>query len=207
MTVRMRLNREIFFCMKCISYLQTLIPPLGSHRIKDLLQDVMRDNFGSDDAMPDKGGFSFVNTAEELANDLVDSLVIDVAVDLDFTFGLDLNPLFDSSVTSFLDRLPDPFIEINQFDIDGIVGVNEWSSEFNFDGLEFAMCQAKAMLNISSTLAVYPTRITSPSQLVELVKPPVNDSAGIVFDASLDIVFPVFLMYEGVGLGARIEYL
>lgn len=176
-------------------------------RIKDLLQDVMRDNFGSSSEMPNKGGFSFVGTAEELANDLVQSLAIDVAVGLDFTFGLDLNPMFNSSATSFLDRIPDPFIQINQFDIQGSVGVNEWTSEFDWNGLEFAISQARAMLDISSTLTTSPIRITSPAQLVALVNPPNEGSDRILFNASLDIDFPVFLMYEGIGLGARIQYL
>ena len=87
------------------------------------------------------------------------------------------------------------------------MGVNEWTSEFDWNGLEFAISQARAMLDISSTLTTSPIRITSPAQLVALVNPPNEGSDRILFNASLDIDFPVFLMYEGIGLGARIQYL
>jgi hypothetical protein len=167
----------------------------------------MSDTLGNSSDMPDKGGFSFADTAEELANDLIQSLVIDVSVALDFQFGLDLNPLFNSSATSLWDRIPDPFIQIRQFDLMGSVGVNEWTSTFDFSGLEFSISQAKAMLDISSTLSTSTIRITSPSQLIDLLKPPTEESDKIIFQASLDVEFPVFLMYEGVGVGARISFL
>ena len=51
-----------------------------------------------------------------------------------------------------------------------------------------------------------PIRITNPSDLVALVNPPTQDSDRIVFEASLDVVFPVFLIYQGVGIGSKIEY-
>ena len=157
--------------------------------------------------MPSQGGFSFKDTAEELANDLVQSLVIDVNVDLEFEFGLDLNPMFNSSAISWIDRIPNPFIQLNQFDITGAIGVNEWTSNFDFSGLEFAITQAKAMLNTSVTLSSSPIRIASPSDFTALVKPPSEDSDKILFEASLEVAFPVFLIYEGVGFGAVIEYL
>jgi hypothetical protein len=167
----------------------------------------MSDTLGSSTDMPDKGGFSFVDAAEDLANDLIQSLVIDVSVALDFQFGLDLNPLFNSSATSWWDRIPDVFIQINQFDLIGSIGVNEWTSAFDFSGLEFSISQAKAMLNVSSTLSTSPIKISQPSQLIDLVKPPTEESDKIIFQASLDVEFPVFLMYEGVGVGARIGFL
>lgn len=167
----------------------------------------MSDTLGSSTDMPDKGGFSFVDTAEDLANDLIQSLVIDVSVALDFQFGLDLNPLFNSSATSWWDRIPDPFIQINQFNIMGSIGVNEWTSDFDWFGLEFSISQAKAMLDVSSTLSSFPIRITSPSQLIDLVKPPTEESDKIIFQAGLDVEFPVFLMHGGVGVGARIGFL
>ena len=46
---------------------------------KELLQTFMNETLGSSTEMPSQGGFSFVDTATELANDLVQSLVIDVA--------------------------------------------------------------------------------------------------------------------------------
>ena len=104
----------------------------------------MTETLGSSTDMPDQGGFSFVDTAEELANDLIQSLVVDVQVDLDFVFGLDLNPIFNSSAIGILDRIPHPFIQINQFDISGVIGVNDWTSNFDFSGLDFAIAGAKA---------------------------------------------------------------
>lgn len=159
--------------------------------------------------MPSKGGFSFVDTAEDLANDLIQSLVIDVAVDLDFAFGLNLNPLFNStSDSSMVDRIPSPFIQVNQFDITGVIGVNEWSSTLNFPGdIEFLVNEAKALLNITSTVSSSPIRITTPSELTALIDPPTEDSDRIVFQASLDVVFPVFLIADFVGIGGRIEFL
>lgn len=156
--------------------------------------------------MPSQGGFSFVDTAEVLANDLIQSLVIDASVDLEFNFGLDLMPMFNSSANSWIDRIPDPFIQLNQFDIEGAIGVNEWTSNFDFSGLEFAITQAKAMLNTSVTLSSSPIRISSPSELYELMKPSSEDSERLVFEASFEVDFPVFLIYEGVGFGARIGY-
>ena len=167
----------------------------------------MAETLGSSEDMPSEGGFSFVDTAEELASDLIESLVIDLAVDLDFTFGLDLNPMFNSSASGILDRLPDPFIQIKKIDIEGVIGVNDWTSTFDFSGLDFAITEAKALLSVSSTLSTSPIRISSPSELVALVKPPTNESDRIVFQAGLDVVFPVFLVYGGIGFGAAIEYL
>ena len=167
----------------------------------------MTETLGSSTDMPDQGGFSFVDTAEELANDLIQSLVVDVQVDLDFVFGLDLNPIFNSSAIGILDRIPHPFIQINQFDISGVIGVNDWTSNFDFSGLDFAIAGAKALLTISSTLSASPIIIDSPSKLIELVKPSTEDSKRILFGASLDINFPVFLLFEGIGFGAAIEYL
>ena len=167
---------------------------------KELLQTFMNETLGSSSEMPNQGGFSFVDTAVQLANDLVQSLVIDIAVDLDFSFGLDLNPVFNSTL-ELIDRLPDPFIQINQFEIQGMLGVNEWSSSFDFSGLDFLVTEAKALLNISSSLSSPPLKVNNITGLTALV----ND--GIDFQASLDVAFPVFLVADSVGFGGRIEYL
>ena len=161
----------------------------------------------------DLGDFSFADNAIALANDLIDSLVIDVAVDLDFAFGLDLNPMFNSpsvpspSATSILDRIPDPFIQLNQFDISGLIGVNEWSSNLDFNGFQFAITMAKALLSINATLSTSsePIVINTPSELAGLVQP-ASGNDGIVLEASLEVVFPVFLIIDNVGLGAKIEF-
>ena len=49
--------------------------------------------------------------------------------------------------------------------------------------------------------------MASPSQLATLVNPLNEDSERIIFNADLDVVLPIFLTYEGIGLGTRIEYL
>ena len=203
----------------------------------------------------DLGDFSFADNAIALANDLIDSLVIDVAVDLDFAFGLDLNPMFNSpsapstssgpfvsltpsngpsvsaspsmsampssgpsmssgpsvlaasSATSILDRIPDPFIQLNQFDISGLIGVNEWSSSLDFNGLLFSITMAKALLSINATLSTSsePIVINTPSELAGLVQP-ASGNDGIVVQASLEVVFPIFLIINNVGLGAKIKF-
>lgn len=153
-------------------------------------------------------GFSFADHAANLTNDLIQSLVIDASVDLDFAFGLDLNPMFDSTATSIVERLPNPFIQINQFDISASIGVNEWSTSIPFNGVKFAVTEAKALLNVSAALSSSPITITAPSELLNLVN---QSSTGdrIVFAGSLDVVFPVFLLFGQVqvGFGATIKYL
>lgn len=151
-------------------------------------------------------GFSFAEAAANLADDLVESLVIDVSVHLDFAFGLDLNPMFNSNATSLWDRLPHPFIDINQFDISGVIGVNEWSTSIPFGEVNFAVTEAKALLDISTALSSSPIRINSPNELVSFAKPINPTGDRIVFEASLDVEFPVFLTYGGFGAGSRIKY-
>lgn len=185
-----------------------LVISLHNIRVKDLLQKFMNETLGglsSDDL--GGSGFSFADQAADLANDLIKSLVIDASVNLDFAFGLDLNPMFNSSATSIIDRLPNPFIKINQFDISASIGVNEWSTTISFNDIEFAVTQAKALLNVSAALSsLSPIKIATPSDLLNLVNPQATGDR-IVFEASLDVVFPVFLLFGDVGFGASIKYL
>jgi hypothetical protein len=179
------------------------------YRVKDLLQKFMSETLGGLSSNELGGsGFSFADHAANLTNDLIQSLVIDASVDLDFAFGLDLNPMFDSTATSIVERLPNPFIQINQFDISASIGVNEWSTSIPFNGVKFAVTEAKALLNVSAALSSSPITITAPSELLNLVN---QSSTGdrIVFAGSLDVVFPVFLLFGQVpvGFGATIKYL
>ena len=154
--------------------------------------------------MPNHGGFSFQDTAAQLANDLVLCLSIDVAVDLDFSFCLVLCPLLHHSTVGF----PNPFIQINQFDFNGLLGINEWTSTIDFtEDLQFAVAEAVALVNISASTSPSSIRITSPSELASLVNPLTDNNDQIVFEASLEVVFPVFLIYDGIGLGVRVEYM
>lgn len=178
-----------------------------SDSVKDLLQKFMSETLGGDPNMAlGSSGFSFADTAADLANDLIESLVIDVAVDLDFAFGLDLNPMFNSSATSIVDRIPNPFIRINQFDLAGVIGVNEWTTSIPFETIEFAVTEAKALLEVSASLSSSPIDIATPSALVDLMNPQATGDR-IAFGASLAIEFPVFLMFNNIGFGASITYL
>ena len=178
---------------------------LFAYRVKDLLQDFLRDNLGSRSDMPGHDeGFSFKDTAAQLANDLIESLVIDVSVQLDIAFGLDLNPMFNEYAFGF----PSPFIQINHFDLNGLLGINEWTSTIDFtEDLQFAVAEAVALVNISASTSPSSIRITSPSELASLVNPLTDNNDQIVFEASLEVVFPVFLIYDGIGLGVRVEYM
>lgn len=192
--------------MKC-SLSCCFLPILVSYSVKGFLQKFMSETLGSSPDMPNQGGFSFVNSAEELANDLIQSLVIDVNVELDFAFGLDLNPLFDSNVANIWGRIPDPFIRMNQFDMHGAIGIRDWTANLNLGDVDFIVIDAKAMLNVSSTLSSSPLRITDPTEFIEVVIPPTDDSDRIIFKASLELDFPVLLIYDGIGASSRIGYL
>ena len=162
----------------------------------------MSETLGPSPEMPDHGGFSFVDTASQLANDLIESLVVDVAVVLDLMFGLDLNPLFNE----YSRGLPDPFIQINHFDLNGAVGINDWETTIEFGGVEFSITGAKALLSIHSSTRPSPIRLSSASDFVGLINPATEDSDQIIFHLGLDVVFPVFLIYQGIGVGSTIEF-
>jgi hypothetical protein len=104
--------------------------------MEELMQGFMSGPLG-DAGADDLAGFSFADTAQDLASDLINSLVVDVAVDLEFVFGLDLNPLFNNSTW------PKPLLRINQFHVDGVVGVNEWSTGLTLGDFEVAITEAK----------------------------------------------------------------
>ena len=167
----------------------------------------MSDILGSspDPNMPLLGDFSFINTAETLASDLIQSVVSNLWIALDFEFIMDLNPIFDEFAAS---RIPNSFIRINHFDMWGEVGVNDWNTQIDFSGVKFTVSEAMALVNVSAALSSSsPIIIDSPSDFEALVNPPTENSDKIVFDAGLQIDFPVFLTFEGVGVGSRIGYM
>lgn len=153
--------------------------------------------------MPDHGGFSFTDFAEELTNNIIQSLIVDMNVELDFAFGLDLGPTLKEYSTN---RVPNRFIQVNHFEMWGGVGVNDWTSDLDLLGLDFKVAEAVAMLNISSTLSSSPLRLTTASQLADLVLPPNEESDRIIFQASLFADIPIFLTSGGIGVGSRIQY-
>jgi hypothetical protein len=48
-----------------------------------------------------------------------------------------------------------------------------------------------------------PIAIKTPSEVLELFK---RDTTPVNLAASLDVKFPVFIVYDGFGFGATIEY-
>lgn len=97
-----------------------------------MLQDFMNDAIG-DKGGDDLGGFSFAEQPATLASSLIESIVMDVEVYIDVTFGLDLNLLFNSTAPA-AERFPSPFLQINQLDLTGTFGINEWSAKLDLVG-------------------------------------------------------------------------
>jgi hypothetical protein len=168
-------------------------------RVKTLLQDFMSDTIGSNGG-EELGGFSFGTYASQLAEELTESIVIDVAVSIDIAFGLDLSDLFNSSLPA-LERIPSPFMLINEFNINGLVGINEWSSKLSFGEFDFMITEAKALVAVSANVTSPPIAIENPSDFLSLF-----NSSAIDFSASLDVSFPVFVIVGDFGFGARIDY-
>jgi hypothetical protein len=159
----------------------------------------MSDTIGSNGG-EELGGFSFGTYATQLAEDLTASIVIDVAVSIDIAFGLDLSNLFNSSLPA-LERIPSPFMLINEFNINGLLGINEWSSKLEFGEFDFMITEAKALVSVSADVTSPPIAIQSPSDFLSLFS-----SSAIGFSASLDVSFPVFVIVGDFGFGARIDY-
>lgn len=167
-----------------------------SQRIQELLRSFMRDTIGQEEA--DLGNFAFGDHVETLVTDLIESIVIDAAAEIELSFGLDLNPVFNSST----DRIPNPFFEIKKFNLTGSVGINEWSTELDLAPFKFAITEAKAMVDVSATIPSPPISITSPIDFRGLF-----DSSTIDLSASLDVSLPVFIVAsDSFGFGAKITY-
>ena len=139
---------------------------------------------------------------EDLANDLIQALVIDVAVDLDFLFVVDLNPTFDPYAEN---RWPNFYIQVNHFDMQGRFGIDDWTTSLSYADIELKVGQASAMVGLNATLSSFPITINSPSEILDLVNY-TTEGEKVLFEADLEVDFPVFLTYLGVGAGARIEY-
>ena len=84
--------------------------------------------------------------------DLIKALAIDAEVNIDIAIALDLNPIFDSTLNG-TDRLPNPSLRINTFDVEGVFGVNEWTTSLQLppplDDFKILVSEAKALVNIS----------------------------------------------------------
>lgn len=169
--------------------------------VQSMLNSFFQDTI-ADKGAGNLGGFSFADTALTLVNDLVNSLVVGVHVDVDVRFGLDLNNLFNKTATT---RLPSPFLKLYTFDVEGVIGIDEWSTVVALDEFELAITEAKALVNIvAGKTSATPLLLRSASDFVSLLSP--NGVGGIGLMASLDVRMPVFIAYDGLGFGATIHY-
>lgn len=165
--------------------------------LNSFLQDTVADQGGES-----LGGFDFAETASTLVTDLINSLVIGVHVDVDVRFGLDLNNLFNETAES---RLPVPFLKLYKFDVEGMIGVDEWSTVLEIEQFELAITEARALVGIEAGItAETPFLIESAQDFLSLIYP--SDAAGIGLNASLDVSMPVFITFNGLGFGATVQY-
>ena len=169
--------------------------------MRSFLNDTISDNGG------DKlGDFSFADTASELANDLIKSFVIGIDVQLDIQFGLDLGNIFNKTATR---RLPSSFLKINTFDVNGHLGMNEWSATLDLNvssyEVELRITEARALFSINAgIIGDTPILLESPKDFLSIISP--TSGNGIRLNASLDVIMPVFVVFEGLGYGATIRY-
>lgn len=148
------------------------------------------------------GGYSFAKNASILAGDLANSLVIGVHVNVDVRFGFDLNNLFNKTAVS---RLPSPFLKLYTFDMDGVMGTNEWSTTLNMQRYDVAISEARALVSIQANITSGgPLWLTSDRDFLSAISPS-NDS-GIRVMASLDVSMPIFVLFQGLGYGASLQY-
>ncbi len=174
--------------------------------IQNMMRVFLRDAIG-DNGRTELGGFSFADTALELADDLINSLVLGIHVKLDVQFGLDLGNVFNMTAKS---RLPSPFLKLNTFDVDGYFGVNEWSTTLELDvsGVEFELriADARALFSIKAGITSdEPLLLESPQDFLSIMSP-TNDN-GIGLNASLEVFMPVFVVvFDSLGYGATITY-
>ena len=170
--------------------------------VQDLLQSFLRDAVGNDKSVSKAlGGFSLSTASDDLVQSLISSLTIGARLDLNVAFGLDLEPVFNSSKASLQERLPEPFVQINHFNLDAKFGVNEWTASLKVDPFLIGISEARALCKVKA-ISNDPFVISSPVDLKELIAP----AGKIDISASLDVSLPIFSIYNGFGFGARIRY-
>lgn len=134
--------------------------------------------------------------------------MIDAEVNIDVVVVLDLNPVFDSSLDT-LDRLPNPSLLIKTFDVEGVFGVNEWSTKLELppplDDFQILVSEAKALVNISAGIPSEhtPLEIASKDDFIAFISP---NSSKIDLSVGLDVSLPVFVIVNDFGFGATITY-
>jgi hypothetical protein len=130
----------------------------------------------------------FASIVVSLSKDL---FVYDSLLAVDISFGLNLDPLFDSNANP---RRPLPFLELNQFEVAGLFGLNEWSTTLLLSGVDFAVTEAKALVELNATIPTAPLVLSSPSDFLDFVQP---SNTAIEVTASLDASLPVFVVIGG----------
>lgn len=96
--------------------------------IRDLIEGFVRDTLGEEVKVP-KGNTTediFSKNATQIVGGIADAIIIDCEVEIETSFGLNLNKVFDESAT-ITNRLPTPFLQIKTFDIAGEFGLKEWT--------------------------------------------------------------------------------
>lgn len=167
-----------------------------SGSFKSLLQTFMSDTVGNEGGT-ELGGFSLGDNAQKLADSLIESWVTNVKVGINFAFGLDLDDLFNRNKSS-TERVPRPFMLIEKFDVSGMFGVNEWSTDLDLDPFNFVIAEAEALVDVSASIPTPPLLIASPADF-----PSLFNTSSIQLNASIDVTFPVFVIVDSFGFGAR----
>lgn len=190
-------NKEILFGLQFNFESGDEVGSSIQNMLRSFFNDTVADKGGSD-----LGGFSFTETASTLAGDLVNSLVIGVHVDVDVRFGLDLNNLFNETAVS---RLPSPFLKLYTFDVEGMMGINEWSTSLEIQGFKVAITEARALFGIEAGITSgAPLLLKSAHDFLNAISP--TNASGIGLTASLDVRMPIFVLFQGLGFGATLQY-
>ncbi len=148
------------------------------------------------------GGFNFNDFASVLENDIMNSLVIGIHIGINVEFGLDLGNIFNETATS---RLPAPILRLLTFDVEGNIGVNEWSTTLEYEGFELRIVEARALFQIEAGInSKLPLSLKSPEDFMLAISSTSKKQIGL--NAALNATIPVFVIFEGLGYGATITY-
>jgi len=98
----------------------------AAESIRSLVKDFAEDTLGP--GVPVNDGNDdvelFTSYAENITGGIGNAIFVDCKIDIEASFGLNLDDVFDTSTS---DSLPDPFLRINEFDVSGQFGLKEWS--------------------------------------------------------------------------------
>lgn len=195
--------------------------------IQNMTKLFLQDTIGNQGAST-LSGFSFAEKADKVVEDLINSLVIGIDVDIDIQFGLDLTNVFNRTAQS---RLPSPFLQLTTFDVGGYIGFSEWSTALTIDDdTRLLITEASALININAgIIGNKPLLLKSATDFLSIISPTSLNGIGecciskslyniyLVTDllrcfvctglhASFSVKLPIFVSVEGIGAGATIMY-